>query len=405
MDIEIRTIAEDEFEAWMHAIETAFGGHVRPEDVQLERTVLDPARCLAAIDDGEIVGCASSVIFSMTLPGGAAVPTVGVTGVGVKPTHRRRGVNTGLMRRQLDDARQSGETVAALFASEGGIYGRFGYGLASLGAAVDLETARSAFVPGAEPTGRVRMLDRDAARDQILSVYDRARPTRPGVMAMDRSWFDYQFADKRWGEERRLFFAVHDTGGGPDGFAVYHVKSNWDESIPKNVLDLYALDALAPDAYASMWRFVLDVDLIQRVTAWGRPSDEPLFHLLREPRRMNLRMKDALWVRLVDLPAALAARRYAVEGRIIFEVRDAFCSWNDSRYELHAGPDGASCRSTGDAADLVLTVNELAAAYLGGSTLLQLHRAGRVHEERAGALALADAMFRWDPAPWCPLFF
>jgi predicted acetyltransferase len=405
MDIEIRTIAENEFEAWMHAIETAFGGHVRPEDVELERTVLDPARCLAAIDDGEIVGCASSVIFTMTLPGGAAVPTVGVTGVGVKPTHRRRGVNTGLMRRQLDDAHTSGQTVAALFASEGGIYGRFGYGLATLAAAVDLETARSAFVPGAEVTGRVRMLDRDAARDPILSVYDRARPTRPGVMAMDTAWFDYQFADKRWGEERRLFFAVHDTGEGADGFAVYHVKSDWGLSIPKNELEVYALDALAPDAYASMWRFVLDVDLVQRVTAWGRPSDEPLFHLLREPRRLNMRMKDAVWVRLVDVPAALAARRYGVEGRLVLEVRDVFCTWNDGRYELDAGPDGASCRPTDKPADLVLTVNELAAAYLGGPTLLQLHRAGRVHEDRPGALALADAMLRWDPAPWCPLFF
>jgi predicted acetyltransferase len=405
VDIDIRTIAEDEFEAWMHAIETAFGGHVRPEDLELERSVLDPARCLAAIDEGEIVGCASSVIFTMTVPGGATVPTVGVTGVGVKPTHRRRGVNTGLMRRQLDDAHKSAQPVAALYASEGGIYGRFGYGLGSLSAATDLETARSAFVPGSETTGRVRLLERDAARDPILDVYDRARLNRPGAMAMDATWFDYQFADKQHGEERHLFFAVHDTGGGADGFAAYTIKSEWGSSVPKNELELYALDALTPDAYASMWRFVLDVDLVQRVTAWGRPSDEPLFHLLREPRRLNLRIKDALWVRLVDLPAALAVRRYAVEGRLVFEVRDAFCSWNDGRYELDAGPDGASCRPTGEAADLVLTVNELAAAYLGGPTFLQLHRAGRVHEERPGALGLADAMFRWDPAPWCPLFF
>lgn len=405
MDIEIRTIAEDEFEAWMHAIETAFGGHVRPEDVELERSVLEPARCLAAIDDGEIVGCASSVIFTMTVPAGVTVPTVGVTGVGVKPTHRRRGVNTALMRRQLDDARQSGEPVAALFASEGGIYGRFGYGLGSMTAATDLETARSAFVPGSEATGRVRMFDRDGARDRIIAVYDRARLNRPGAMAMDAIWFDYQFADKQHGEERHLFFAVHDSGEGADGFAVYTIKSEWGSSVPKNELELYALDALAPGAYASMWRFVLDVDLVQRVTAWGRPSDEPLFHLLREPRRLNLRMKDGLWIRLVDLPTALAARRYAVEGRIVFDVRDAFCTWNEGRYELEGGPDGASCRPSGEASDLVLTVNELGAAYLGGPTFSQLHRAGRVVEERPDALALADAMFRWDPAPWCPVMF
>lgn len=405
MDVEIRTIAEDEFEAWMRAIEIAFGGHLRAEDVELERTVLDPARCLAAVDAGEFVGCASSVVFTMTVPGGGTVETAGVTGVGVKPTHRRRGVNTALMRRQLDDVRDAGEAFAALFASEGGIYGRFGYGLAAFACAMNLETGRGAFVHGTEATGGVRLLDREPAREPILSVYDRARLARPGAMAMDEAWFDYQFADKHHGEERRLFFAVHDAGEGPDAFAVYHIKSDWDESIPRSELELHALDALTPQGYASMWRFVLDVDLIQRVTAWSRPADEPLLHLLQEPRRLNLRVKDGLWVRLVDVPAALAARRYGAEGRLVFEVRDAFCPWNDGRYELLGGPDGASCRATGEAAELVVTVNDLGAAFLGGSSFRQLHRAGRVEEERSGALARADAMFASDPAPWCPLFF
>ena len=162
MDVEIRPIAEDEFETWMRAIESAFGGHVSPEDVQNERKVIDPARCLAAFDGDDIVGCASSVVFEMTVPGGT-IPTVGITGVGVVPTHRRRGVNTALMRRQLDDIRDGGFAIAALFASEGGIYGRFGYGLATLDAFVDIETSRSAFIPGSEGDGRVRLLDREAA--------------------------------------------------------------------------------------------------------------------------------------------------------------------------------------------------------------------------------------------------
>ena len=180
MDVEIRTIAEDEFETWMRAIESAFGSHVRPDDVQNERMVIDPARCLAAFDGDDIVGCASSVVFEMTVPGGT-IPTVGITGVGVVPTHRRRGVNTAMMRRQLDDIRDEGYAVAALFASEGGMYGRFGYGLATFEGFVDIETARSAFVPGHDGDGRIRLLERDAAKEWYLSMYDRSRVTRAGT--------------------------------------------------------------------------------------------------------------------------------------------------------------------------------------------------------------------------------
>jgi predicted acetyltransferase len=404
MDVEVRTIVEDEFEPWMRAIETAFGGHLRPEDVENERKVIEPARCLAAFDGVDIVGCASSVVFEMTVPGGT-VPTVGVTGVGVKPTHRRRGVNTALMRRQIDDLRGEGHALAALFASEGGIYGRFGYGLASFAGSIEIETSRSAYVRGVELDGSFRLLERAEAKESFLSVYDRVRLGRPGAMAMTPDWFDYEFADKHFGEERHFFFAIHEAGDGPDAYAAYTVKHDWTQSVPRSELELYALDALTPSAYASAWRYVLDVDLIQRVTAWDRPTGEPLLHLLQEPRRLNFRVKDGLWVRLLDVEAALAARRFASPGAVVFEIRDAFCPWNDGRYELEAGPQGASCRRTDRAAGLVLTVNELAAAYLGGSSFRGLQRAGRIAEERSGALEMADAMFGWDPPPWCALHF
>jgi predicted acetyltransferase len=403
MDVEIRTIAEDEFETWMRAIESAFGGHVSPEDVQNERKVIDPARCLAAFDGDDIVGCASSVVFEMTVPGGT-IPTVGITGVGVVPTHRRRGVNTALMRRQLDDIRDEGFAIAALFASEGGIYGRFGYGLATFDAFVDIETSRSAFVSGSEGDGRVRLVERDAAKDRYLSIFDESRLTRPGAMRMEPNWFDYEFAEKHFGEERKFFFVIHETGIDVDGVAVYTIKHNWS-GVPQNEVELYALDALNSSAYAQMWRFVLDLDLVSKLTAWGRPPDEPLLHLLREPRRLNMRLKDGMWVRLLDIPRALTARRYPHDGRVVFDVRDAFCPWNEGRYALAAGAEGATCDQTDDEADLLLTTNELGAVYLGGSTFSQLHRAGRVSEERAGAIGTADAMFTWDPPPWAMLHF
>lgn len=403
MDVEIRPIAEDEFETWMRAIESAFGERPRPEDIENERKIIEPSRCLAAMDGDEIVGCASSVVFEMTVPGGT-IPTVGITGVGVVPTHRRRGVNTALMRRQLDDIRDEGFAIAALFASEASIYGRFGYGLATFEASVDIETSRGAFIPGYDGDGPVRLLEREAAKERYLSMYNRSRLTRPGAMKMAPNWFDAKFADKHFGEERQFFFALHETGNDCDGIAVYTIKHEWDV-VPKNIVELYELGALTPSVYAQMWRFVLDLDLVSKLTAWSRPADEPLLHLMREPRRLNMRLKDGMWVRLLDIPRALTARRYPHDGRIVFDVRDAFCPWNEGRYALDSGAEGTTCEQTEDDADLLLTTNELAAVYLGGSTFSQLHRAGRVSEERAGAIGAADSMFTWDPPPWAMLHF
>lgn len=405
MDIEIRTITPDEFEAYTLMLETAFGAHGRPEDVERERKVAEIDRCLGAFDGSHMVGGASAVSFVMTVPGGT-VRTAGVTGVGVMPTHRRRGVNSALMRRQLDDVRALGEPAAALYASEGGIYGRFGYGLGSFTCSIDVEWGHTAFVRGYEPSGRVRLLDRAEVLEAFLPVYDAARRERPGMMELDARWFDYRFAEghHHGREEQRWFYAAHESGDGIDAYAVYGVKrESGDER--KSELAVEDLEALTPQASADMWRYCFDVDLIDHVTAWNRPPDEPLLHLLREPDQLRLKVEDGMWVRPVDVAKALEARRYATEGRVVFEVRDLFCPWNEGRYELDGGPDGAACRVTDADPDLVLTVNDLGATYLGGSTFRQLHRAGRVVEERAGALAYADAMFAWDPAPWCSFMF
>jgi predicted acetyltransferase len=405
-EVEIRTITEGEFEAYVKMIETSFGGHARAQDVELERRVAEIDRCLGAFDGPELIGGASAASFLMSAPG-AEVRTAGVTGVGVKPSHRRRGVNSALMRRQLDDIRSGGETVAALFASEGGIYGRFGYGLSSFMCSMDVKRERSAFVRSPEPTGQVRLLERAEALEAFLPIYERVRRERPGMIRLDERWLDYRFAEERHHEPapRPYFYAAHEGAEGIDGYAVYHVRFEWTHSMPENELELEEVVALTPSAYASMWRYLLDVDLMGRVTAWNRPVDEPLLHLVSEPRRLRLTLKDGLWLRLVDVPGALEARRYAAEGRIVLEVRDGFCPWNEGRYELEGGPQGATCRSTQAEPDLACSVEELGAAYLGGMSFRELHRAGRVFEEQGGALARADAMFTWDPAPWCSFMF
>jgi predicted acetyltransferase len=403
MDLTFRTIGEDEFPAFVAANEAAFSYVPTEEDVARERPLNEPERSFAAFDGREIVGTAGVFTMPMTVPGGEL--TIGyVTAVGVKPTHRRRGIATELMRRQLGQARERGELVDVLYASEGGIYGRFGYGLATLGLAIGVESARSAFVRGYRPSGFVRLLDRDAALKDVLAVHEAVRLWRPGMVALDEARLTYALHDHGPDAELPLLFALHEGGAGVDGYAIYRVKHDWPESIPDSLLVVRDLQATTPGAYADLWRYVLDIDLTEHVRAYNRPPDEPLLHLVREPRRLRATLRDNLWVRLVDVAGALGARRYAAAGRVVLQVRDEFCPWNDGRYALEADGDVVVVR-TGDEPDLVCTANDVGAAYLGGTSLRQLHRAGRVEERTPGALARADAMFAWDPAPWSPYVF
>jgi predicted acetyltransferase len=184
---------------------------------------------------------------------------------------------------------------------------------------------------------------------------------------------------------------------------VYRIKQEWADH-PKGTVKVRELIAETPAAYADLWRYCFDIDLMTKIEAWPRPLDEPLAYLLAEPRRLTRKTQDSLWIRLVDVPSALAARRYSGSGRMVFEVRDAFCPWNEGRYELEGGPDGSECHPTDDPADLVVEASDLGAVYLGGTKFWNLAWAGRVQGE-ADALRRADELFRWEPTPWCSQVF
>lgn len=400
--IEIRTIVDDELEAFCRSLETAFSSALVPEELEQVRLVAETDRMHAAFEEGEIVGGADAASFAVTVPGGAQVAAAGITGVGVKPTHRRRGINRALMRAQLDDVHRREEPLAVLFASEGGIYGRFGYGLASFAGAIDLGVERSAFVRGYRPTGRVRLLDRAAALPLMRPVYDVVQAERPGMIRVDDRWWQWSFFQRK--KDEPVFFALHDTDGKVDAFAVYRVKHEWRE-VPKNELSVQQLVATTPQAWADMWRYLFDIDLVDRVVAGGRPLDEPLLRLMQEPRRLRFSLHDALYARLVDVPAALEARGYVGAGRIVVEVDDPFCPWNAGRYSIEVTDGVGVCVRANDDPELVCSVTDLGALYLGGTTLRQLHRAGRVTETVPGALARADALFASDPPPWCAVDF
>jgi len=403
MDIEIRAISEGELDAFFRASEAASGSVPSHDDLERERTMAEPDRSFAAFDGPEIVGTAGAYTMPMTIPGGRT--EVGfVTAVGVRPTHRRRGINTELMRRQLAEARDRGEVVSVLFASEGGIYGRFGYGLATFGLSFLIETARSAFVRGSAPAGEIRGVDRADAVQEILSINEANRLLRPGMVHLDRRRLEYDLGHAH-GEDRTIpsIFVLHTGDDGTDGYAVYKVRQDWPHGFSESVLSVRHLDATTPGAYADLWRFVLDVDLIEKVEAWNRPVDEPLLYLLQDPRRIRPTIIDNLWVRLVDVSAALAARSYSHDGRLGIEIVDPFCPWNEGRYSLDVSGGHATVGvGPEEPIDLACTVTDLGAAYLGGPSFRQLHDAGRVLERRDGALATADAMFGWRPAPWSP---
>lgn len=405
MDFPIRGIREEELDRWIAATAVAFSERLDPGEVEMARSVVEIDRAFASLDGTDIVGTAAAVSLRMPVPGGHILPVAGITSVGVRSTHRRRGINTALMRRLLDQAREREEPLSALFSSESNIYRRFGYGLATYSCSIDLETDRADFAPGYQPTGCVRLLPEGEAPPTLVEVYGRARQGRPGMIDMDERWFRYFLYPHHWEKDQAAFVAVHEGDDGPDAYAVYYVKHEWPDSIPQLLLTASDVQATNPHAYADIWRFLLDVDLVSRVQAWGRPLDEPLMFLLDEPRRLRLTVKDGLWLRPVDIASALTGRGYAGEGRIVLDIRDRFCSWNEGRYELEVASDGAACVSTDADPDISCSVDALGAAYLGGTSFGQLWQANQVLEERAGAIERADALFASEPAPWCPFIF
>lgn len=410
VSFDLRPVTPDEVAAFVHTSMTGFGVHVRhPERLELEWTNHELDRTLAAFDEGEIVGTGRLYSFELTLPGGDLVPVAAVSWISVLPTHRRRGILTEIMRRQLDDSVARGESMAVLNASEGVIYRRFGYGVATNTISFTLDARHSAFLNPVPAGGRVRIVDDATAGKAFPEIFDRARRVQPGAVSRIPEWWSDQYFWQDDKEEGARFFVAYESPAHDlDGFASYRILEKWEANLSRSTLQLGDLAAVTPEAHAALWRYLCDIDLVETITAWMRPVDEPLRWLLAESRRLHVNhITDELWVRLLDVPAALAARRYAAPGRVVFEVADELRPDGAAagRFALDAGPDGADASRTDAVPDLVLGVADLGAAYLGGVSFSNLARAGLVEERTPGALARADTMFRTDPAPFAMTWF
>lgn len=404
---ELRTLKPDEWDEMYANLLRAFGGPPEaPEERELWNALTEFDRFLAAWDGGACVGSAGAFSFRLTVPGGASVPAAGVTMVSVAATHRRRGLLTSMMRRQLDDVRSWGEPLAVLTASEPGIYGRFGYGAATFQTDARIDTRRAGLsVPAGTDDVRLRYAEPAEVLDACEAVYARLVPGRPGMTARRPGWERLGLLDP---ESRRdggspLQCVVAERDGGTVGYARFHVVPSWGPAGPDGEVRLSELAALDPAADAALWRFLFDIDLTSTLVARGRPVDDSWQYLVSDIRRCRPTLRDALYVRLVDVGAALRARTYQAPVDVVLEVADSFCPWNEGRWRLTGDTKGASCERTEDAADLAVSVRELGAAYLGGVSLTALAGAGRVRELRSGALAEASLAFgSGGAAPWLP---
>ena len=406
MSVEIRVPTEQEIDRWFSVVGASFSDEVKEEDKEHDKRMLPPDRRLAAYEDSVMIGTAADIPLTLTIPGGE-LPASGLTMVGVLPSHRRRGVLTGLMRRHLDAARERGEPLSILWASEPPIYGRYGYGVATMRAWIAADRDRVAFRGSPEPAGHVRLVDLDEAERILPRLYERVRKGTPGMFARTPEWWrEYRLPDpehRRHGGGPR-FIAVLELDGQPEAYAMYRVHEKWPEAFPASLLRAQETVATSPLASREIWRFLFGVDLVARIESAWLPIDHPLLLLVTDPRRLRPKLSDGLWLRILDLERALGARSYAAEGSIGLELRDSFVDDNDAVWTLEAGKDGAEVRRGGEA-ELRLDIGDLASTYLGALSFGRLAAAGLVEELVEGAVDRADALFRTRNAPWCPEVF
>jgi len=328
------------------------------------------------------------------------VPVAGVSWIAVLPTHRRQGILRSMMDRLLEDARRHEEVALILTASEGGIYGRFGYGVASQALGIEMERRRVEWRTPAP--GRVRFVSPEEANAIAPAVFEQVRRTRPGVVSRPDVWWEGEWWDTR--ESAPRFDVVFEGESGPEGFALYSVDGQWSEGESDKTLFVRDLVATTSEATAGLWQYLGSVDLIRTIKAWNVPTDTELPWLLTDSRVMKITSRrDFLWLRPLDVCTLLAARTYAVDGRLVLEVVDDGPA--AGRYELDGGPDGATCTRTDADPHLVLGADALGMIALGGIRPSVLHRAGWIHAPEIGAPNFADVMLTADREPTALTWF
>jgi predicted acetyltransferase len=398
-DFEIRTLRDDEHRAASDLFRETV--HAAPSsDTEWERAGLayQPGGAIGAFDPA-FIGTARAFDAELMVPGGARLPLAGVTGVGVRADRTRRGVLRAMMTAQLEDFAARGVVFANLGASEAGIYGRFGYGLATRCRTYSVDRHRARLRPDLPFAGEVELLALDDAVAALPGVYDRVEH-RPGMMTRPEVlWRLYESHARRSTDVVKT--VVHHGPDGPDGYVTYSVGGLHTHPWTKN-LEVRDMFAGTPAAFAGLWRFLLGVDLVDRIVAPERPLDEPIELILADHRRGTVdRVGDEHWLRLIDVPKALAAREYGHAAPVVVEVADPLLPANTGTYRITV--EGAE--RTGEPAALALDVTTLAMLYMGTWGASALASAGRIEVRDPAAPAAADVLFSTRVQSWCGSFF
>ncbi len=407
--ITLRSPGEGQVLEFLKPLPIAFGESMSDDELQLEERHLERDRVVGAFDGELQVGVAGAYTFRLTVPGGE-IGAAGVTIVGVLPTHTRRGVLRRMMTWLVAQARERGEPVAILGASEAAIYQRFGYGIASLRSEFEIEPLRATFLRPVQTSGQFRFVDTEEATALFPAVYDAVRRRTPG--ALDRcetTWrwgmaYDAEYMRAGSGPKS---MAVLEVDGKPRAYAIYRIKADWEPRGPKNAMRVLELNGIDPEDEQAMWQWLFRVDLVASVKGHRQPVPHPLMLQLTEPRRLGLQVNDEMWLRILDVAPALEGRSYAGAGSVTFELTDEFCPWNAGTWRLTVPGGGAvasveavAAGAADAAADLALDISALSTLYLGAFTFAELARAGRITELRDGAIAAADALFVTAVKPW-----
>jgi predicted acetyltransferase len=409
--LEVRRIELDEFERFAWTNHTAFGEQFEKDRIDTYRQTVELDRCFAAFEGDLMVGTLAVLSMELTLPGGGRLPMGGISWVGVLPPHRRRGALTRLMQAATADSRSRDEPLSGLNASEATIYGRFGYGPATLHAGYEMDTLRARLLePGQDQPGSLRQLPCSDAERVVPGIYDRFGRGRTGALLRSPGWWSDCFSDPPHdrGEGGPLSTLVHyDDGGEPDGYAIFRIQTSWKQWLPESRLKLVELVAADPGTQALLWRSLFAMDLVRDMEIKQAPVDDPLRWLLVDPRQLRLKyLADDLWLRVLDVTRALGARTYRLPGRLVLELEDRHLSENTGRFMVDVAEGGrAAVSRTDEPADISLDASTLGATYLGGVSFELLRLSGRLRQLTPGACRRADLMFLEDPRPFAGTMF
>lgn len=409
MAITIRSITEDELERYITSVRVGVGGERGAGEDDRIREVIGLDRTFAAFDGERIVGTMGSYGLTLSVPGPSDVAAAGLTRVTVASTHRRQGILNAMMDVHFEDAKAHNEPLAALWASEVAIYGRYGYGVASATMGIEMDSRLANIAPPEDPDSLL-FYEADKAAPILAALHERVRRQRPGQFARSTPWWafrtlaDHPFMRGGASPQRHV---VASRDGEPVGYVLYRQKSKWDEhQLPVGTTDVVELVGVDDHAEHTLWSYIANIDLFPNVSMWTQPIDSMLPHLAGNQRAVVRKINDGLMVRILDVCQALSARRYDADGALVLQVTQASAGSHSvaGTYQLRIEKDGsASCEPSNANADIVLSTQALGALYLGHvdrGVLAAMKQQGMLSADH-DAIDRLQRCFGWPVGPWC----